>query len=81
VSGKKLLSSDVKLDDFGRVVLDDQMIDALLQSDLHLSLAGGVNTGCSNNGCNDPTQVNQGCTNTGCGPVNNMRCENRVLEY
>lgn len=80
MSSKKFLSSDVKLDHLGRVVLDDQMIDSLLQSDLQLSLAGGVNTGCSNNGCNDPAQVNHSCTNTGCGPVNNMRCENRVDE-
>ena len=80
MSSKKLSSSDVTLDHLGRVVLDDQMIDKLLQSDLHLSLAGGVNTGCSNSGCNDPAQVNHSCTNTGCGPVNNMRCENRIDE-
>lgn len=82
MSSKKLLAADVRLDEYGRVILEDDALEALLHHEIDVPLAGGTNwscanSGCSNTGCDSPTQVNTGCTNAGCGGNLNSQCENR----
>jgi hypothetical protein len=83
MSEKKIIAADIQLDEHGRIVLDDDLLDSLSQHQLSPVLAGGsnascANTGCSNNGCDSPTQTNSGCTNTGCGANLNSNCKNRL---
>lgn len=74
----KIATTDIILDENGRVVLDDDSLQALLQHNPQLTFAAGSNSGCVNSGCSSPTQVNSGCTNYGCSNNMNTRCTNNV---
>lgn len=73
---------EICLDEHGRAVLSDEMMDALSQHDLYIPLAGGTNPNCNNNACsntncNSSSQTNSSCTNTNCSGPMNSNCVNR----
>ena len=78
---------DLALDNFGRVVLTDGLIEKIENYDTDLS-AGGTNTscggtangGCSNNRCDG--SVNASCTNqiTCRSSANGFNCQSPVAE-
>jgi hypothetical protein len=82
MSGKKVATDGIQLDEHGRAVLDDELLDAISRHDLDIPIAGGSNaacpnSGCTNYGCDNPGQVNSNCTNRGCGANLNNHCTNQ----
>ena len=78
----KIRAAGIRLDEHGRAVLGDDLLDAIGQHDVGVALAGGTNpncnnSGCTNDGCSSISQTNTGCTNNGCDGPMNTRCQNQ----
>ncbi len=72
MSNSKIEIDGLSLDEFGRVVLAEDVLDQIEQS-FEILTAGGVsNTGCSG--------TNQTCSNTNCGDSWNSNCSNSGCE-
>jgi hypothetical protein len=86
MSYRSLRALGLQLDEYGRVVLDDDLLAAVSALDVSVTIAGGAsnsacaNGSCNNSGCSNPLQTNDWCTNTGCGNVNNLHCQNRIFD-
>lgn len=79
MSAKDLDIGKIALDDAGRVILSDEMLDRFNASPLIVS-AGGSNEGCTNGDCSGSSN-SLSCSNTHCdGSQNKLYCNNGPIE-